>query len=64
MSEHKPPQSEWTPIARIRWYRPKGGNDNDVVLQQLFSYRMPPRENETFSTVVQEWVTVPTVLED
>ena len=26
----------WKPTPRLRWHRPKGGNDNDIVLEQMY----------------------------
>lgn len=26
----------WQPTARLRWYRPKHGSDNDIRLEQMY----------------------------
>lgn len=44
----------WEPTRRLRWHRPKGGSDNDIVLEQLF---------ERMSGECQ-WRPVQTILED
>lgn len=44
----------WTPTGQLRKFRPKGGNDNDIRLEQLY-------ESVTGET---EWRPVPVVLED
>lgn len=44
----------WEPTMRFRRYRPRGGNDPDIVLQQLFQR----------ITGEREWRDVPLVMED
>ena len=44
----------WTPTVYMRKFRPKGGTDADLRLEQLY-------ESVTGET---EWSPVPTVLED
>ncbi len=45
-------RTSWVPSTGLRWFRPVGGTDNDLRLQQLFERR----------TGEQEWIDVPTVL--
>jgi hypothetical protein len=42
----------WRPAPRLRWYRPKGGSDNDMRLEQMW---------ERISGE-QSWRTVQTIL--
>lgn len=44
----------WKPTMELRWFRPKGGNDNDRVLHQLWER----------ITGERHWRTVPTCLAD
>ena len=44
----------WSCTPQLRWYRPKGGNDNEIVLQQLWER----------VTGERAWRTVQTCLED
>jgi hypothetical protein len=55
MSNDRPlsEESYWKPTPRLRWFRPDGGNDNDIRLQQLFERGLQ-----------SEWRDVPTVFAD
>lgn len=44
----------WKPTGEMRWHRPKGGNDTDIVLEVLWER----------ATGEREWRLVPTILED
>jgi hypothetical protein len=44
----------WEPTPQLRWFRPPGGNDNDLVLQQLWER----------ITGERDWRIVPTFLAD
>ena len=47
-------QMLWKPTGELRWFRPPGGNDNDLQLQQLWER----------VTGERAWRLVPTVLAD
>ena len=44
----------WKPTGELRWFRPKGGNDNDIRLEQLWER----------VTGERRWRVVQTILED
>jgi len=44
----------WRATPRLRWYRPRHGNDNDIILQQMYER----------VTGEHDWRTVETLLED
>jgi hypothetical protein len=44
----------WSANARIRWRRPKGADDNELVLEQLYER----------VTGERQWRPVPTLLDD
>lgn len=46
----------WIETALLRWYRPPGGNDNEVVLEQQWVRINGPDQSE--------WRPVPLVLAD
>lgn len=47
-------EAMWMATPRLRWWRPPGGNDCDVVLQQMYE-RVTGERN---------WRVIPTVLAD
>ncbi len=44
----------WQATPRLRWYRPARGDDNDIVLQQMYER----------VTGERDWRPVQTILED
>lgn len=44
----------WKPTGELRWRRPKGCDDNEKVLEQLFER----------VTGERRWQTIPTLLDD
>lgn len=44
----------WKATGEIRWYRPRGGSDSDIRLEQLWER----------VTGERDWRPVPTILED
>lgn len=44
----------WKPTGELRWYRPRGGNDNDIRLEVLWER----------ATGERQWRIVQTILED
>lgn len=56
------PVGPWQPTPKLRWFRPKGGTDNDLVLQQL--HWRPLSNGGCGMYPEEEWLDVETVLAD
>lgn len=47
-------EAMWSCTAQLRWHRPKGGNDTDIMLEQLWER----------VTGERSWRKVPLLMED
>lgn len=47
-------EAMWQATPRLRWYRPPHGNDNDIVLQQMYERVTGERDWRPIQTILAD----------